>query len=151
MEFKDFVGEKKLSVGLILTDGKVLLAVQPTGHDIYDIPKGEVDPGEALIQTLVREIKEETGFNISKYTNKLLDMGQFLYMSHKDVHVYVLILEDLPPAERMKCTSTFKIYGRDIPEVKNHRYVSFDDLHIFNPHMARIIYKVRGKIENEIK
>jgi 8-oxo-dGTP pyrophosphatase MutT (NUDIX family) len=150
MEFKDFIGEKKLSVGLILTDGEVLLAVQPTGHDIYDIPKGEVDPGEALIQTLVREIREETGFNISKYTNRLLDMGQFLYMSHKDVHVYVLILDDLPPAEKMRCVSTFKIYGRDIPEVKNHRYVSFDDLHIFNPHMARIIHKVRGKIKNEI-
>jgi len=147
MKFDKFVQKKKLSVGLILTDGVKLLSVQPTGHDIYDIPKGEVEKNDTLVDTLVREIQEEVGLNITKYKSRLQDMGQFDYMNHKDVHVFVLMLDVLPPVSKMKCVSTFKLYGRDIPEVKNHRYIGFDELHWFNMYMARIIKMVGDKLE----
>ncbi len=151
MDFKNYIGEKKLSVGLILTDGTVFLAVNPTGRRIYDIPKGEVDRGESLKQTLIREMEEELSVNISKWSNRLIDMGQFEYMSHKDVHVFVLILNDLPPASNMKCTSMFMLNGRPTPEVIRHRYVSFDDLDIFNPYMKKIIKSVYlRRIKNEV-
>lgn len=150
MDFKNYIGEKKLSVGLILTDGAVFLAVNPTGHRIYDIPKGEVEPGDGLKQTLIREMEEELSVNISKWSNKLIDMGQFEYMIHKDVHVFVLILDDLPPASNMKCTSMFMLNGRPTPEVIRHRYVSFDNLEIFNPYMENIIKKIYNRIKDEV-
>lgn len=150
MQFKDWVGPKKLSVGLILTDGQVFLAVNPTGHRIYDIPKGEVEAGDGLKQTLIREMKEELGVNISKWSNLLIDMGQFDYMVHKDVHVFVLILDDLPPASNMKCTSMFMLNGRLAPEVIRHRYFSFDDLGKFNPYMTRIIQQVYKRIKDAV-
>jgi 8-oxo-dGTP pyrophosphatase MutT (NUDIX family) len=146
--FIEYIGEKKLSVGLILTDGTVFLSVEITGRSgMRDIPKGEVDKGESLKDALIREIKEECNISISKYRSQLQDMGQFEYMSHKDVHVFVLKTDDLPPASNMKCTSTFKLYGRDIPEVRNHRYVKFNELHLFNKYMANIINTVRGDYE----
>lgn len=148
MKFDKYLEKKKLSVGLILTDGTVFLSVEITGtKGQRDIPKGEVEPGDGLVETLVREIQEECGIDIGKYRSMLQDMGQFEYMNHKDVHVFVLKLDKLPPVSNMKCVSTFKLYGRDIPEVKNHKYVSFDELQMFNKYMARIIMTVRGKLE----
>ena len=37
---------KKISAGLILTDGSKILLCHSTGNDFYDIPKGEIDFGE---------------------------------------------------------------------------------------------------------
>jgi len=148
MKFDEYLDKKKLSVGLILTDGTVFLSVEitgPTGQ--RDIPKGQVESGDSLVDTLVREIQEEVGIDIGRYRSKLQDMGQFKYMKHKDIHVYVLVLDELPPENRMKCTSTFKLYGRDYPEVRNHKYIGFDDLNLFNRPMAKIIKTVGDKIE----
>lgn len=149
MKFNKYIEQdKKLSVGLILTDGVSFLSVEITGRSGQrDIPKGEVESGDGLVETLVREIQEECNIDIGKHRSKLQDMGLFQYMSHKDVHVFVLMLDELPPASNMKCTSTFKLYGRDIPEVKGHKYISFDDLRNFNVPMARIIKTVGERIE----
>lgn len=150
MEFNKYINKDKvLSVGLVLTDGSVFLSVEITGRGVRDIPKGEVEPGDGLIETLIREIQEEVGIDISKHRSQLQDMGKFEYMNHKDVHVFMLKLDKLPPVSSMRCVSTFKLYGRDIPEVKNHRYVGFDELHLFNKYMARILKTIGDK--NEIK
>ena len=48
-----------------LVDGKVrVLLVHRTQHKDVTIPKGKVDPGETLPHTAVREIAEETGFDV---------------------------------------------------------------------------------------
>lgn len=48
-----------------LVDGKVrVLLVHRTQHKDVTIPKGKVDPGETLPHTAVREIAEETGFEV---------------------------------------------------------------------------------------
>lgn len=151
MKLNQSMNEKILSVALLLTDGNVFLAVNPLGHHIYDLPKGQVEKGDTLIETLIREIKEEVGIDISRYTSQLIDMGKFNYMQYKDIYVYVLILKDLPPTSKMKCTSMFKMYGREVPEVKDHRYITFKDLGIFNIQMSAIIKRVYKRIKNEIK
>jgi 8-oxo-(d)GTP phosphatase len=49
-----------------MVDGKArILLVHRTQHKDVSLPKGKVDPGETLPHTAVREIAEETGFEVS--------------------------------------------------------------------------------------
>lgn len=48
-----------------IVDGKArILLVHRTQHKDVSLPKGKVDPGETLPHTAVREIAEETGFDV---------------------------------------------------------------------------------------
>ncbi len=55
--------------GVLIKDGKVLLAGQWDG---FDLPGGAVEKGETLEEALVREVKEETGVDVKK--------GDMLYL-----------------------------------------------------------------------
>lgn len=49
-----------------MVDGKArILLVHRTQHKDVSLPKGKVDPGETLPHTAVREIAEETGFDVA--------------------------------------------------------------------------------------
>lgn len=135
-------GKKKLSVALFLTDGHVFLAVTPTGSEHYDLPKGTNAVGESLKDTLVREIEEETGLDISKYKSQLEGVGRFAYRPDKEIYIYYLKLDKLPPTSTMKCTSMFDFKGSRLPEVDGYFYVPYDNLHNFLPEMRRIIQSV---------
>jgi 8-oxo-dGTP diphosphatase len=58
---------RRLAVGAVLLsgEGKVLL-VRNRGHGRahWSLPKGSCEDGEALVQTLKREVKEETGLDV---------------------------------------------------------------------------------------
>ncbi|ATL65083.1 NUDIX hydrolase [Nocardia terpenica] len=73
---------RQLVVGAVIQfDGKVLL-LQRSADDfmggIWELPSGKVEPGEALDQALVREVKEETGLDVTRITHYL---GGFDYAS----------------------------------------------------------------------
>jgi len=145
---KFVIGEeaKRLSVGLILTDGDVFLGALPTGRKVYDLPKGLKDSGESNIDAVIREVEEEVGIDISRYRSKLQPAGRFSYLPGKDLFVYVLKLDKLPSISSMRCSSTFNLYGRQVPEIKAYKYFSFDDLTIFKREMADIIEAARKMI-----
>lgn len=42
--------------------GKEILVVHRPRHEDWSLPKGKVDPGETLLDTAGREVREETGF-----------------------------------------------------------------------------------------
>lgn len=44
-------------------DGRLLLAKR-TDNDLWTIPGGTTKPGETIAETAVREVKEETGFDV---------------------------------------------------------------------------------------
>jgi len=48
--------------GIIIQNGKVLLSKQWDG---YDFPGGGIELGETIVEALVREVKEETGLDVS--------------------------------------------------------------------------------------
>ena len=153
MRLKKYITEeKKLSVGLVLTDGDVFLAVRPTGntHAHYDLPKGLVDPGENYTDTVIREFKEETDIDISKYRSQLKEMGKFPYLNYKDVFVFLLKIKTLPPTSSMKCTSKFEMYpGKFVPEVNGFFYIPWEDFaKHFNSGMGSILDKVKKEIKN---
>jgi 8-oxo-dGTP diphosphatase len=64
----------------IVRDGKILLVTRAlhdeayAGHD--EIPGGGIDPGETILEGLVREVKEETGLTV-KHVLKVLSSFDF--------------------------------------------------------------------------
>ncbi|MCP2297588.1 8-oxo-dGTP diphosphatase [Nocardia amikacinitolerans] len=73
---------QQLVVGAVVHfDGKVLLLQRPTDDfmgGLWELPSGKVDPGETVDQALIREIKEETGLDITGVRGYL---GEFDYQS----------------------------------------------------------------------
>ena len=59
---KNSENETLKSGGLIIKDGKILLV--SSNNKIFGIPKGHLEVGETIIEGGIREIKEETGFDV---------------------------------------------------------------------------------------
>ena len=47
---------------IVLNEGKILLIQQSAGH--WGFPKGHVEDGETEVETAIREIKEETNYDV---------------------------------------------------------------------------------------
>ena len=63
----DTVREVHVAVGVVIRDGRVLIARRPEhAHQggLLEFPGGKVEPGETVQQALVREIAEETGLQL---------------------------------------------------------------------------------------
>ena len=52
---------KTVVVGLIYSEGSVLLVRQAYGNHLWTLPGGVVEPGETLAKAVGREVREETG------------------------------------------------------------------------------------------
>jgi 8-oxo-dGTP diphosphatase len=48
---------------LLREDGQVLLVHRPR-YDDWSLPKGKLDDGESPLETAIREVREETGFEV---------------------------------------------------------------------------------------
>ena len=48
-------------------DGRVLM-IHKTDNDLWALPGGGHEPGESIAQTVVREVKEETGYDVEVET-----------------------------------------------------------------------------------
>lgn len=118
---------KKLSAGVILTDGRQLLALHPWGNKgKLDIPKGEVDEGERVLDGAIRELGEEAG--ILANPSMVKSLGVFSYTREKDLALFIWKMRRLPPVRAMKCTSYFETtWGQRVPEVIAFEHVDFDD------------------------
>ncbi|WP_312527552.1 NUDIX hydrolase [Paracoccus sp. (in: a-proteobacteria)] len=51
---------------ILVRDGSALLTFQQAPVPEYQLPGGGIDPGEAAIPALHREVREETGWSISR-------------------------------------------------------------------------------------
>ena len=58
------ISRAEVAVGAIVCDGGELLLVRrgrPPGEGRWSVPGGRVEPGEMLVEAVVRELAEETG------------------------------------------------------------------------------------------
>ena len=58
---------EKCCGAIVLDGGKILVIQQAEGH--WGFPKGHVEAGETEVQTAIREIKEETNYDVEVNEN----------------------------------------------------------------------------------
>lgn len=130
---------KIISSGFIIQckDGKYLLG-RADGHSdpyCWTVFKGQQEPNETLIDTAIRELKEETGISVVSdhrlNRNISTNYVHTYSMKRKDVYLYLLFdKEGVLDSFELKCSSFMK-NGR--PEICEYRRFSLDELerHIF--------------------
>lgn len=132
---------KKVSAGIIITDGKKILGCKSTKR--WDLPKGEIEEKEKPIDAAIRETEEETGFKVSK--KDLIELGFFEYTKYKDLWLYLYYTKNLPNEKNMKCTTYFSDrYGNNILEVSDYKYISFDEIdNFFYYSICKVLRKIQ--------
>jgi predicted NUDIX family NTP pyrophosphohydrolase len=84
--------------------GGPFFAYKDAGH--WSIPKGEIEPREDMIETAIREVKEEIGIRIDPRA-KFIPLGSIRQKGGKIVHAWALERDEVAfdPAK----TQTFKM------------------------------------------
>jgi 8-oxo-dGTP pyrophosphatase MutT (NUDIX family) len=116
---------KTISYGvLILNEQGQLLLAHATGQKHWDIPKGGAEEGESAREAAIREVREETGIDLS--VSSMEELGRMPYIPRKDLHLFraVLHTRDCDIAA-CKCTSFFphRTSGVMTPEVDRFKWV----------------------------
>lgn len=143
---------KLLSCGTLITDGSLLLIVHPTYSNVWDIPKGKIEPGESPLEAAVRECKEETGYNLQYHVKNMVDYGPFPYLKKKDLHVFGLKVstQDLPNISNMKCEVMIEKKDHMVFETDRFIYAPITELDKYLiPNMLEIVTTVLKKINDE--
>jgi 8-oxo-dGTP pyrophosphatase MutT (NUDIX family) len=108
-------GEKPVSCGVIVTDGRVMLLGHATMSPRWDIPKGMADPGEDHRAAACRELLEETGL-VAEPT-ALTPIGSYPYSRDKGLVLFGWVPAEMPDPKTLICVSHFTTRdGRTLPE-----------------------------------
>jgi len=138
---------KTVSAGVVVTDGKKLLLCHVTGNKHWDLPKGNVDPGEEHVHAAVRELYEETSLRVS--AESLESLGILEYKKTKDLSLWLYRVDVMPEAAGLDCFSTFDsghgIYKKEMDGFAN---VAWDKIgKRVVPDMLRVLTIVREMIK----
>lgn len=93
------VGKRPSVRGIIIKDGKIAM-MHSLKYDYYKLPGGGIEEGEELRDTLVREVKEESGLVVKKDTIKefgyvrRIEKGMFEDIFMQENYYYLCDVED---------------------------------------------------------
>ena len=136
---------KSISCGVLITDGKVLLLGHSTGNKHWDIPKGTMDEGETVLQTALRELKEETNLTLTK--KDVVDLGLYEYTPRKNLHLFLHRTKKLPELSSIVCKSLCERKGQWIPELDAFKYIKFSKINQYvTKNMNRTLESILNRI-----
>ena len=154
------IPDKKItSAGFIVVskDGKILLGEAESHSPPYfwTVFKGGVEAGENLLQTAIRELKEESGIdiNVEERLNRNISPNPVFDYSLKHKNVYLFMLNDITgflDNFDFKCTSYYGINNK--PEILSYRWFEVDEIidNIF-PSQRGLVDFLKSKKIGEIK
>jgi 8-oxo-dGTP pyrophosphatase MutT (NUDIX family) len=121
-------------------DGQLLLC-HVTGHDLWDLPKGMQEPGEAAVVTARRELFEETGLEFPE--DAFIEIGCFDFRPDKRLHLFKAYAPaSLADIGHLVCASHFRHpeSGAALPEMDGFCWASRDDVkRLCGPNMQRVL------------
>lgn len=135
----------RLSCGVIIFNKKrqVLLG-HTTFKSHWSIPKGVIEKGETEKACALREVKEETNFDLTGYL--LEDHGRFSYIRGKDIYLFSTELTDEDEAKTPKCISTFEMHSKSYPEFDRFTWATlqeiFDNKYNMPPKLVEIFKRL---------
>lgn len=119
-------GDRPVSCGVVVTDGRVLLLGHATRTPRWDIPKGVADPGEAFLAAACRELQEETGLVADPAA--LVPIGTYPYRSGKGLCLFGWVPAEMPDPKTLVCVSQFETRdGATLPEFDRFGLFSRDE------------------------
>ena len=103
---------------LIEKDGKYLLVQekQPKAYGLWNLPAGHVDKGETLEIAAIREVKEETGYDVNLLEEIAL-YHEFAQQTIKHIYSATIISGELAPQE---------------DEILDVKWLTFDEISALN-------------------
>jgi putative (di)nucleoside polyphosphate hydrolase len=136
------VRDKRISCGVIVTDGARLLLGHASRSPRWDIPKGLADPGEPLLAAAVREMFEETGLQADP--EALQPLGTHLYLRNKDLALFAWCPSTLPDPAHLRCSSLVEVPGgKTMPELDRFGLFELDAaLAVVGRNLARVLSEV---------
>lgn len=99
----------------------------------YDFPKGCKEENEEDIDAACRELYEETNIKLTNEDKKdLIDLGTFKHNKEKNIHIFLLKVEEFPKLDLLKCNSFFERHGKEYPEVDGWKIIKKEERDQFN-------------------
>jgi 8-oxo-dGTP pyrophosphatase MutT (NUDIX family) len=140
---------KRISCGVIVTDGSRVLLGHATRSPRWDIPKGLAEPGESHTAAATRELQEETGLVAREA--ELHPLGTHAYLRDKDLALFAWTPSQLPAVETLVCRSTFTLpNGSVLPEFDRFGWFEWDAaLGKVGKNLARVLSPVRTLIADQ--
>ena len=104
MEYKDWFGKKhtlpkgksvvwRPSVYALIIENKKILLTKGRHHGIWELPGGGIEMDETIIDALKREVREETGYNISVTDQRpVYGDDKFFYILDLDKYCHTIIM-----------------------------------------------------------
>jgi len=137
------VGMKRVSCGVIVTDGKRLLLGHATCSPRWDIPKGLAEPGEPHLAAALRELREETGLAAS--AEELVALGVHRYLPGKHLALFRWPVAALPDPRSLRCAATIPTgKGGFLPEFDRFGLFAWEDaLTLVGRNLARVLGDLR--------
>ena len=138
---------KTTSYGVLIFNeqGQLLLA-HATGQKHWDIPKGGGEAGESAREAAIREVREETGIELT--ADSMEELGRMAYSPRKDLHLFRVVLHTRDcDIAACKCTSFFPhhVSGVMTPEVDRFRWAEIADIPAFAAKsMTALLRKLPG-------
>jgi ADP-ribose pyrophosphatase YjhB (NUDIX family) len=103
---------------LVETNHILLMKYQYGSEFVYNLPGGNPDPGETLVETIVRECREELDIEVE--VGNLLMVGEILPSEKRDASVHILfegkIISGIPVIQKDQ-TSALELVWVSISEI----------------------------------
>lgn len=130
----------------VITSDFMVLVGRATNSNNWSIPKGLNEEGEELVETALRELKEETGLIFTQENLKYC--GNRIYKNNKKQLEMFYIIVDKIDVKEIKCESYFDYKGKMLPELCEFRLIKLNDLDSINIHETQkfLLTKLANKL-----
>lgn len=100
------VGKRPSVRGIILKDGKIAM-MHSLKYDYYKLPGGGIEPGETFEDTLIREVREESGLIVKPATVRefgyvrRIERGKIEDIFIQENYYYLCEVEETPVPQKL--------------------------------------------------